>query len=76
MQRLHTILSSIRPEAQFETSTDFISDGLLDSFDVVTLVAALDKEFGISIDGTDILPENFQDYAAIQSLLTKYGVSF
>jgi hypothetical protein len=39
-------------------------------------VSALDKEFVISIDGTDILPENFQDLASIQALLAKYGVTF
>jgi acyl carrier protein len=46
----------------------------LDSFDIVTLVAKLDRNYGISIHGTDIIPENFQTVPAIQALLRKNGV--
>jgi acyl carrier protein len=68
------ILKGIRPEFDFTTSQDFIEDGMLDSFDVVTLVSDLDREFGISIEGVDILPENVASVAAISKLLAKYGV--
>ncbi|MEY8020090.1 acyl carrier protein [Muriicola sp. SD30] len=69
------ILSEIRPEFDFENSTDFIGEGMLDSFDIVSLVASLDEEFGISIDGTEILPENFSDVDSIYHLLIKNGVT-
>jgi acyl carrier protein len=65
------ILKEIRPEFDFTVSRDFIADGMLDSFDVVTLVAALDKQYGISINGTDIVPENFKNVEAIEALLHK-----
>jgi len=74
MERLRTILEGIRPEFDFSKSDDFITDGLLDSFDVVMLVAALDEEFSISIEGTDITPENLKSAATIRRLLEKYGV--
>ena len=73
-KRILTILSEIRPEFDFSNSSHFIDEGLLDSFDIVQLVAALDEEFGISIDGTDILPANFYSTDAIVHLLTKKGV--
>ena len=41
---------------------------MLDSFDMVTLVSALDKNYGISIQGTDILPENFKNLANHRSV--------
>ena len=63
------ILHTLRPECDFNSSKDFITDGLLDSFDIVTLVNALEKAFGITIDGKDILPENFQNLEAIQALV-------
>ena len=69
------ILKEIRPEFDFSASSDFISDGMLDSFDIVTLVAALDKNYGISIPGTDILPENFQNIGSIEALLRRCGAS-
>jgi acyl carrier protein len=73
MKSLPEILKEIRPEFDFTASSDFITDGMLDSFDMVTLVAALDKTFGISIQGTDIVPENFQNLQTIEALLRQCG---
>ena len=36
-EEIFIILKDIQPEFDFETSTDFVEDGYLDSFDVVTL---------------------------------------
>ena len=74
MCELLAVLKTVRPESDFAASQDFIADGMLDSFDVVTLVAALDKACGISIEGVDVVPEHFKNLAAIASLLKKYGV--
>ena len=73
MKPLPQILKDIRPEFDFTTSSDFIADGMLDSFDMVTLVATLDKTFGISIQGTDIVPENFKNLQTIEALLRQSG---
>jgi acyl carrier protein len=67
------ILQGIRPEFDFAASEDYIADGMLDSFDVVTLVAELDRTFGMSIEGPDIVPENFRNLQSIEALLRKYG---
>lgn len=75
MKTLVEILSGIRPEFDFSVSGDFIADGMLDSFDVITLVATLDKEYGISIDGVDIVPENFNNLQSIEVLLSRYKVN-
>lgn len=69
-----SILTEIRPEFDFTCDgVDFIEDGMLDSFDLVTLVSDLDNTFGISIDGVDIIPENFSSVDAIAALLKKNG---
>lgn len=68
------ILSEIRPEVDFNVDVNFFESGLLDSFDVVTLVSALDEEYKISIDGLDVLPDNFSTVNTIVVLLSKYGV--
>ena len=73
MKSVNEILKEIRPEFDFAASSDFITDGMLDSFDMVTLVSALDKNYGISIAGTDIVPENFQNLQTIEALLRKSG---
>jgi acyl carrier protein len=74
MKPLADILKEIRPEFDFTASSNFIADGMLDSFDMVTLVSTLDKTYGISIPGTDIVPENFENLQTIQALLRRCGV--
>ena len=73
-KKINSLLSEIRPEFDFEKSSNFIEEGLLDSFDILSLVVSLDEEFSISISGTDIIPENFSSTESIVSLLTKNGV--
>lgn len=70
-EQLLQILSELRPEFDFTEDVNFIEEGMLDSFDIVTLVPELESTFGISIVGTDILPENFSSVNAILSLVDK-----
>jgi acyl carrier protein len=70
-ETLLPLLIDLRPEADFSASTDFIADGLLDSFDIVALVGALDEKFRVAIRGVDILPENFRSLAAIEALVRR-----
>jgi acyl carrier protein len=72
-QQIIEILTEIRPEFDFSEDVDFIEAGMLDSFDVIALVTALDEKFGISIAGTDVLPGNFSSPEKIESLLRKNG---
>jgi acyl carrier protein len=67
------ILTEIRPEFDFTQTLNFIEEGMIDSFDVISLVTSLDEKFGISIDGVDILPENFSTVDSIVALLLKNG---
>lgn len=75
MNTVAKILCEIRPEANFSASNDYIEDGLLDSFDVITLVSDLDSAYSISIEGVDIIPENFKNQETIESLIKKYGIN-
>lgn len=73
-EKIVAILNELRPEFDFaEEGVNFIEEGMLDSFDVVNLVTELDSTFGISIDGVDILPENFASIESIENLLKKNG---
>lgn len=63
------LLMEIRPELDFTKSADFISDGLLDSFDIITLVSVLEEKYGIKVDGLDIVPENFSSVKDIVRLV-------
>jgi len=73
MDKIYNMLSEIKPEENFKDSENFIEDGLLDSFDVITLVDMIEEKYGIIIDGLDVLPENFESAKAIADLIEKSG---
>lgn len=73
-EQIIKILTELRPEFDFsQEGVNFIEEGMLDSFDMVNLVSELDSTYGISIDGVDILPENFATVEGIEQLLKKNG---
>lgn len=73
-EKIIKILTDLRPEFDFtDESLNFIEEGMLDSFDVVSLVDTLDTEFDIVIEGIDILPENFSSIDSIMELLERNG---
>ena len=65
------MLVEIRPDTDFSASDNFAEDGLLDSFDIVTLVSMIDEQYGVDIDGRDILPEHFASIESIAALIDK-----
>lgn len=72
MHRIIDILQEIRPEFDFTQSKDFITDGMLDSFDMIELVSTLDQTYKISIEGIKIIPENFSSIEKITRLVKLY----
>ena len=73
-EKILEILSTIRPEYDFKGEEDFIEAGMLDSYDIVTLVTNMEITFNFRNDGTDVVPENFGSVDSIVRLLEKYGV--
>lgn len=73
MERIIELLQGIRPEFNFNDSQNYIQNEMLDSFDMVILVTELEKVFGISIPGSDILEENFKDLESITRLVQRKG---
>lgn len=67
------ILADLRPEFDFNDSENFIEDGLLDSFDVISLTSKLEEKYGVNIDGLDIVPENYTSVETIEALVRKSG---
>lgn len=71
MEKLLEILDSIRPDVDFENEKKLIDDGLLDSFDIVSIISELNDEYNISIRVTELKPENFNSVEAILNLVEK-----
>jgi len=69
MEELLEILQGIKPEVDFENEKALIEDGVLDSFDIISMVNALNEHFEIEITVAELLPENFNDIEAIWKLV-------
>lgn len=71
MDKLLEILQGIRPDVDFENETELIDEGILDSFDVVSIISEIDDVFGVQIRINELEPENFNSAEAIWSLIQK-----
>jgi len=71
MERLLNILESIRPDIDFKTEKALMSQGVLDSFDVVSIISELNDEYNISIRVHELIPENFNSLESIMGMVTR-----
>lgn len=76
MQKIIDMLEELKPEQDFSSSNDFIEDGMLDSFDIISLISMLEEEYNIIIDGLDVVPENFSTVESIIELIKKSGGTY
>ncbi len=70
-EKLMEILNDLRPDVEFEKETELIDGGILDSFDIVSLVSELNSEFDIEINVLDLEPKNFNSAKAMLELIVK-----
>ena len=54
MEELMEVLSALKPEIDFTKETELIDEGLLESFDVITLIAELEDQFGVEIPAEEV----------------------
>ncbi len=71
MDELKEILSEIRPDLDFDAEKHLIDDGLLDSFDIISIVGEINTEFDVEINVEYLLPENFNSMEAMYELICK-----
>ncbi len=71
MEALLDILRDLHPDVDFETNERLIDDKILDSFDIVALIADINNEFDVAIPAEDIVPENFNSAKALYALIER-----
>lgn len=63
------ILEGLHPDEDFENCSTLVDDGILDSFDIVTLISEINDEFDVAISADKIVPENFNSLQALCRLI-------
>jgi len=71
MDKILEILTSIRSDVDFENEEHLIDDGILDSFDIVSIVGELCDVYDITITADEMEPENFNSAQAMLALVER-----
>lgn len=71
MEELMEILNAIRPDIDFETETELVTDELLGSFDIVAIVTEINDAFDVEIRPNHLVPENFNSAKAMMELIER-----
>ena len=76
MEELMEILEELRPDVDFESEKSLVTDGILNSFDIISLVTKLNDEFDITIRPAHLKPENFNSAESMLALIEKLQDEF
>ena len=71
MDELLKILSKLHPDVDFTGRADLIDAGVLDSFDIISLIAEVDSVFDVQIPAEEIVPENFNSAEALYAMIQR-----
>jgi D-alanine--poly(phosphoribitol) ligase subunit 2 len=71
MDELLDILKNLHPDVDFSASKGLVDGGILDSFDIISLIAEIDSVFDVQIPAEEILPENFNSAQALYAMITR-----
>ena len=71
MDEILEILDGLGLDADFESCTTLVDDGILESLDIVTIIAELSDAFDITIPARDIVPENFNSAEAMLNMVNR-----
>ena len=56
---------------RLSTRPDMIDDGILDSFDIISIITEVSSEFDVQIPANEIVPENFNSAEALWKLIER-----
>lgn len=71
MSELLEILTQLHPEVDYTNCQTLIDDGILDSFDVITIVSEIHANLDVVIPAGEIIPENFNSLQRLSQLVRR-----
>jgi len=70
-EQLLGILQDIRPDVDFDKEQKLIGDGILESFDIISLVPELEDAFDIEIKPKELKAENFNNVDLMLAMIER-----
>ena len=71
MDEIIEILSDVVPDVDFENCTTLIDDSILESLDIVSIIAELSDAYDITIPAREIVAENFNSAATMLDMVNR-----
>jgi acyl carrier protein len=71
MDELIGILTDIKEDVDFANCETLIDDHILDSFDILQIISALNDAYDISIPASEIVPTNFNSAKSLLAMVTR-----
>lgn len=71
MEELMELLEELRPDVDFSNEKALVTNNILESFDIVSLVTELNDHYDIEIKPHHLVPKNFDSAKAILELVNQ-----
>jgi acyl carrier protein len=71
MHELLEMLTELHEDVDFTTAESLFDSKIIDSFDIVSIIAEVYERFDITIYAEHIIPENFNSAKALWALIEK-----
>ena len=68
-EKIRDILTDLHDDVDYDTEKGLVDNGILDSFDIINLIAEINGEFDVAIPADKILPEYFNSLDGIAGLV-------
>ena len=65
------LLEDVKEDVDYASCTTLIDDHVLDSFDILSIISALNDAYDISIPAAEIVPENFNSAASLLAMVER-----
>lgn len=69
MDKLKALLQDTFPHIDFDNEKKLAARGLLDSFDMVSIIALITENFGVVVTVKYITPQNFESVESIWRMI-------
>lgn len=69
MEQLKEMLEAKYPDIDFDNETNLVSDGILDSIEVVSIISEIEDMFDVSVTMEYIQPAYFESVEAMWNMI-------